>query len=352
MLTFVSDLAISTGESTLPKPIEVSALAMPTVRNAYSRCGEVGPMAAAWRSTFPLLLVAALIAFEERVSVPSCEIAGGGGREVDERPEDLKVMMVADLLLLGPDAGFTNFYFRHAFATKFFRKSFEKLKPDMLIILGDVSAKGFELTKSKWLSLLQQFQRMLGPFLGLPLHIVLGDRDIGFCTNINENFVSHIASNLPGLDSSGCGIFEISNVSFISLNAVALLCGNNDLRFNVEKVIENESLELHNSAKGLKEAAENGQSPSFSDFHWRENGASAGSGPVLLLHFPLHQMAGRTCDNIVLKRNLWHNIPVNHKSSMQMDRRYEIIFSILVASCRRHHDIVVLTEFYLLCFSL
>ncbi|KAK9270156.1 hypothetical protein L1049_025732 [Liquidambar formosana] len=115
------------------------------------------------------------------------------------------------------------------------QKSYENLKPDMLLVLGDVSAKGHELTKSKWSSVLHQFQRMLGPFLGLPFHVILGDRDAGECSGLNAKSVNWIASSFPGLDSAGCGAFEISNISFVSLNAVALLFGNNDLHFSVEK---------------------------------------------------------------------------------------------------------------------
>ena len=55
----------------------------------------------------------------------------------------------------------------------------------MLLILGDLSAKGSELTRSWWSSVLQQFHRLLGPFLGLPFHVILGDRDIGDCSELN-----------------------------------------------------------------------------------------------------------------------------------------------------------------------
>ncbi|RWR78464.1 metallophosphoesterase 1-like protein isoform X1 [Cinnamomum micranthum f. kanehirae] len=254
-----------------------------------------------WSSALPLLFVTALIVFEERVSVPNCEIVTADGHDLDgatDGPDDLKVMMVADLLLMGSDASFANIYFRYSYTTKFFRKSFERLKPDMLIVLGDVSAKGSELTDSKWLSVLQQFQRIMGPFLGLPLHIVLGDRDVGECCKLNAKSVDWIASSLPGLDSGGCGVFEISNVSFVSLNAVALLCGNNDLRFSMEKFIERESLDLRNHVKDTKEGLNepNEREDDFSNFHWRENSVSSGSGPVLLLHFPLHRTIGSNCD--------------------------------------------------------
>ncbi|KAF9610319.1 hypothetical protein IFM89_021989 [Coptis chinensis] len=241
---------------------------------------------------FPLVFVIGLAIFEERVSIPSCEIVPRDGVEVDK--EELRVMMVANLLLMGSEAGYMNMYFRDSYMAKFLKKSFDRLQPDMLIVLGDVSARGSELTKSRWLSVLQQFQRMLGPFLGLPLHIILGDRDIGECSKLDLKSVRWIASNMPGLDSSGCGAFEMSNVSFVSLNAVAMLCGNNDLRFSIEKVIERENSDLQTFSKDLVER-ENEPSQSVGHFGWRVTDMPSGSGPVLLLHFPLHRSPNNNC---------------------------------------------------------
>lgn len=165
----------------------------------------------------------------------------------------------------------------------------------MLLVLGDVSAKGSELPRTKWLSVLHQFDNMLGPFLDLPLHVILGDRDVGECSGLRANSVNWIARNFPGLDSSGCGAFEISNISFVSLNAVALLCGNNKLRFDVEKVIERESVDLQMEIEGMDEA--NNEFGMFSemsnDFRWRVNAMKSSSGSVLLLHFPLYR-SGKT----------------------------------------------------------
>lgn len=45
--------------------------------------------------------------------------------EFVEDPEDLKVMMVANLLLLGSEAGFVELYFRDYYMTKFFRVIFQ-----------------------------------------------------------------------------------------------------------------------------------------------------------------------------------------------------------------------------------
>ncbi|XVE60461.1 hypothetical protein DITRI_Ditri05aG0130400 [Diplodiscus trichospermus] len=272
-------------------------------------------VAVAWRSLFPLVIISAFVIYEEWVSFPSCRLLPNTadlpdehvGNE-DDSPEDLRVMMVANLLLLGSEAGFIDLYFRDYYMSKFFKKSFQILKPDMLLVLGDVSAHGSELSKSKWLSVLHQFDHMLGPFLELPLHVILGERDVGKCSDLDAKFVNWIARNFPGLDSSGCGAFEISNISFVSLNAIALLCGNSRLQFDVEKVIERESVYLQTEIKGNAEA--NNESGMLirelsSDFGWRENAMTPGSGPVLLLHFPLHRfgstnfMEGGTFKSII-----------------------------------------------------
>ncbi|XP_010269206.1 PREDICTED: metallophosphoesterase 1-like isoform X3 [Nelumbo nucifera] len=218
-----------------------------------------------WRSALPLIIAVALMTFEHWVTIPSCEVVSRDNVEDDSTKDsgELKVMMVANLLLLGSEAGYTNIYFRDSFTAKFFR----------------------------------QLQRMLGPFLGLPLHIVLGDRDIGECSKINAKFVNRIASNFPGLDSAGCGSFEVSNISFVSLNAVALLCGDNDLRFGVEKIIEKESVDLQTHTNAATEIANEttNSETNFSNFVWRENTMLSGSGPVLLLHFPLHSTLNSNC---------------------------------------------------------
>ncbi|XP_022768310.1 metallophosphoesterase 1-like isoform X2 [Durio zibethinus] len=255
-------------------------------------------VAVAWRSLLPVIIISTFIVYEEWVSFPSCKLLPNTTFNLDEHvgndddsPEDLKVMLVANLLLRGTEAGFFDLYFRYYYMSKFFKKSFQSLNPDMLLVLGDVSAKGSELSRSTWLSVLHQFNHILGPFLDLPLHVILGDRDVGECSGLDANSVNWITSNFPGLDSSGCGAFEISNISFVSLNAVALLCGNNKLLFDVEKVIERESVDLQMEIKGTDEAKN--ESAMFRElsygFSWRENAMTSGSGPVLLLHFPLYQ---------------------------------------------------------------
>ncbi|KAM7514595.1 hypothetical protein LguiA_004178 [Lonicera macranthoides] len=260
-------------------------------------------MAFALRRALPLLVIAFLLVYEDRVSIPSCKVVPEDGH-VDEpdHPDDLKVVIVANLLLLGSKAGYFNVFFRNYYLSKFFRKSFEILKPDMMLVLGDVSARGAKLTRNEWSSVLHQFHSLVGPFLTLPFHVTLGDRDIGQCSALNPRTVKLIASSFPGLDSAGCGAFEISNISFVSLNSVALLCGNNKLRFSVEKAVERESIDLRmDSENGTELVNEsNGIRASSGDIGWRENAMSSGSGPVLLLHFPLHQTVNSNCwgDNI------------------------------------------------------
>lgn len=161
----------------------------------------------------------------------------------------------------------------------------------MLLVLGDVSAKGSNLTRTKWKSVINQFHRLLGPFFSLPFHVTLGDRDIGDCNTLNPVSINWLSSYFPGLDSSGCGAFEISNITFVSINSVALLCGNNVLRFSVEKAIERESIDLRTENEQSNDEVGGSSEMRLMnrDIGWRENAMSSGSGPVLLLHFPLHE---------------------------------------------------------------
>ncbi|KAF5740244.1 metallophosphoesterase 1-like [Tripterygium wilfordii] len=263
-----------------------------------------------WRPLLPLLCLSCLLLYEEWASISSCKIVPGKDPDdysrgkVEASSDDLKVMIVANLHLQGSEAGLFDLYFRDYYLSKFFRKSFQSLNPDMLIVLGDVSARGSELTKSKWVSVLNQFHKMLGPFLGLPFHVVLGDRDIGECGELDANFVQLLAASFPGLDSAGCGAFEISNTTFVSVNAVALLCDNNEFRFSVEKVIERESIDLqmeNEGAAGIINEFHNFRETSH-HFELRENDVLPGSGPVLLLHFPLNRRADYHCNG---GRNAW-----------------------------------------------
>lgn len=224
--------------------------------------------------------------------MPSCHVVPGGEGHVAGGEDDLRVMVVAELLLLGSEAGYWDTLFRYHFLSRFFSKSFEILKPDMLLVLGDVSAKGSNSTRSKWKSVIHQFHRLLGPFASLPFHVTLGDRDIGDCSGLNPVSINWISSNFPGLDSAGCGAFEISNITFVSINSVALLCGNNMLRFSVEKVIERESIDLRMESDQSTGDLCGSRELRLMDreIGWRENAISSGSGPVLLLHFPMHEM--------------------------------------------------------------
>ncbi|KAM0971744.1 hypothetical protein FF1_019636 [Malus domestica] len=251
-------------------------------------------MAVSWKPLLPLIAISSLLVYEEWVSTPSCKTTPTPNIPEpipEHHPDDLKVMLVADLLLLGSDSGYFNHLFRDYYLSKFFTKSFHTLKPDMLLVLGDISARGHNLPKTKYVSVIHQFHRVLGPFLGLPLHVVLGDRDIGECDELSAESVSWVSRRLPGLDSAGCGAFEIGNVSFVSLSAVALLCGNNELRFSVEKVVERESMDFQMERERVNEGGDENDrlGKRVYEFGWRENAMSSGSGPVLLLHFPLNR---------------------------------------------------------------
>ncbi|KQK18914.1 metallophosphoesterase 1 isoform X2 [Brachypodium distachyon] len=268
---------------------QTEALAVNFALPVFSLHGSTSSAMAAWPNPWlPLFLVVALIAFEDWLSTPSCS---GGSPAHDPASGDLRAMLVADLMLLGSDAMYADRFFRNQIMSKLVTKSIETSNPDMIIVLGDVSAKGSEQNESKWVAVLEQFEGILGRYSSLPLHIVLGDKDVGGCSNLDGKFVHRMTKHLPGLDSSGCGAFEISNISFVSLNAVALLCDDNVLRSSLEKVMEKEShrfqSKLFNGVEHCLMGSEKGQG--FGDQGWRQNCMTAGSGPIILLHIPLHR---------------------------------------------------------------
>ncbi|KAJ0796366.1 putative calcineurin-like phosphoesterase domain, ApaH type, metallo-dependent phosphatase [Helianthus annuus] len=231
--------------------------------------------------------------YENWLPTPSCTLLPGQQIHHPNVGDDLKVMMVADLMLSGRDSGsrYWDLHFKDFYFSRFFKKSFDLLKPDMLIVLGDLSSQGSELSKRKWSYVVQEFHSLLGPFLDLPYHVVPGDRDIGECSRLNELSANKISRSFPGLDPSGCGAFDIGNVNFVSLNSVALLCGNNDLRFSVERALERERIELQTENEQVTDVMKESSGikiPKY-EFNWIENTMLSGSGPVLLLHFPLHQ---------------------------------------------------------------
>ncbi|KAF7100317.1 hypothetical protein CFC21_101846 [Triticum aestivum] len=282
---------------------------------------------AAWPSPWlPLVLVAALLAFEDWLSTPSCS---GGSPAPDLAAGDLRAMMVADLMLLGSDATYADRFFRDHVTSKLFTKSIETTNPDMIIVLGDISARGSEHNESKWIAVLEQFEGILGQYSSLPLHIVLGDKDVGGCSSLDGKLVHHMAKHLPGLDSSGCGAFEFSNISFMSLNAVALLCGGNTLRFNVEKVLERES--HHFQKKGLNGAdhsplgSENGEG--VGAHSWRQNSMTLGSDGTVSDH-PLVPPSSKLRG--VDGRRLYdqsHTLPANSTQYILQALKPRIIFS-------------------------
>jgi len=108
------------------------------------------------------------------------------------------------------------------------KKSFEKLNPDILIVLGDIFANGWKSTNKQWFSVLHQFQDMMDPSISVPLYIVVGDRDVGGYSETNR-LVDCAANSLPRLKSTACGSFSVSNVNFVSLNAIATACDQDNL---------------------------------------------------------------------------------------------------------------------------
>ncbi|XP_021740159.1 metallophosphoesterase 1-like [Chenopodium quinoa] len=283
-------------------------------------------MSNSWKIILSVTLFATLFdIYQHQITIPSCKIANANSNQTlfddfDHNHEDLTAILVSNLLLRGSDSSFFDLFFRDYFLSQFFSKSFDILKPDILLVLGDVSAKGFELTSKKWSSVVEQFERILGPYLHLPFHVTLGDRDIGECSKLKASLVRRVASSFPELNRGGCGSFGISNVSFISINAMALLCGNNELLSDVETVIETESAYLQTQSEDGEQSVKLNAADEASYQHrWRDNPTSPQSGPVLLLHIPLQQISNSYCNQESSSSAIWNSLPNSLKKLWRAD---------------------------------
>ncbi|KAK1391310.1 hypothetical protein POM88_010366 [Heracleum sosnowskyi] len=187
----------------------------------------------------PFILIIILIIYEDRISNPSCKlvpgsnppenVAGENGHSSGE--DDLKVMIVSNLLLLGSEAGLSYAYSKNINLS---RRGLNEIK---LIEKMDIELE--------------------------------------------------------------------SATSAISLNSVPLLCGDNSIRFSVEKTVETESTELQKETEET-ELKQVPKDVTLKDFSWRENALSSGSGPVLLLHMPLHLRANNYQDSTMYDENPIH----------------------------------------------
>ncbi|KAL2893883.1 Metallophosphoesterase 1 [Bienertia sinuspersici] len=102
--------------------------------------------------------------YHDLITIPSCNVVLPANANPNQTfntdfddsnsSEDFTAILVSNLLLRGTDSSLFDMLFRDFFLSQFFL-------PDLLLILGDVSAKGFQLTNKKWSSVVQQFERML-----------------------------------------------------------------------------------------------------------------------------------------------------------------------------------------------
>ncbi|KAK8970665.1 hypothetical protein KSP40_PGU004026 [Platanthera guangdongensis] len=261
---------------------------------------------AVWRSALPIVFIAVFLTFEDFITVPSCVISDVGDAAGGLGTANMKAMIVSDLLLKGSHSSYVDTIFRNIFISRFFRKSFEKLEPDMLVVLGDITAKTTKLGNSVWPAALQQFYRVIGPLRGVQLVVGLGERDVGECHELDREFVGKIASDLPGLDRTGSASFKFENISFFLINSIPFLCNENPLRFAVERLIESESFDLRAQMKDSSlEAGVSDEMNKHSDgFPKLKTHPPSGTGPVLLLHFPLSRAARGYERSSILGENL------------------------------------------------
>ncbi|GMN44335.1 hypothetical protein TIFTF001_013522 [Ficus carica] len=232
----------------------------------------------AWRPLFSLILVSALIIHDEWVSTPSCEtqtllptsnLDDSESESMEDHSEDLRVMLVADLLLLGSDS-------------------------EVVSELGARCAGGFGRCLGEGLGI-DEIEMAIGappvsrrsrPVSGASSSRRFGRQGRRPLQRAEREIRQLDRREIPGARLRRLRIVRDRQRQLRVAQRLALLCGNNDLRFGVEKVLERESSDLRAESE---EPDRVGEVSMVREFGWRENGISSGSGSVVLLHFPLRQ---------------------------------------------------------------
>ncbi|KAI5060383.1 hypothetical protein GOP47_0024803 [Adiantum capillus-veneris] len=227
----------------------------------------------------------------------------------------LKAMVVGDLHLGGATTLWLDRARRDAFMKASLKRAFQTLKPHSLLVLGDVSDWGRKSTKEQWHSVILRFKDMTMPFSGLPFHVLPGNHDVGDYYQITTSLMQQFVDAFPGLDDTGNEVFMIRNITFISLNAMALACEECPLYNTLKKVVEHLEVVLQTavqSAEHTQQADLPIHSPEY-----------ASTRPILLTHLPLYREDEGVCDSADIPICApWHEVEGGCKSLFQSPTLY------------------------------
>ena len=176
------------------------------------------------------------------------------------------------------------------------QRAYIAIKPHTLLILGDLSDWGRKSTDEQWQSVVDRFLKIAKPFLGLPFHVSVGNHDIGDFYQVTPALTHRFASSFPGLDETGSSTFMIKDVSFVSLNSMALACDGCPMHTSMKRLVEDtkERLQTFHSTNGLG------------------TDSNPFRKPVLLLHLPLYREDESLCNIVDIPRCApWHELEGN-----------------------------------------
>eukprot|EP00249_Psilotum_nudum_P005880 c19299_g1_i3 orf=850-1653(+) len=130
---------------------------------------------------------------------------------------------------------------------------------------------------------------MLLPYSDALIHVAVGNHDVGDYYEMSPSLLQRFVVSFPDLDETGSSLFMVENVTFISLNAMALAC---------------ENCPSHFAVKGLVDKARYLLVKSLNEEKQRTNPRL-----VVLLHLPLYRTDESVCNFIDTPRcGPWHEV--------------------------------------------
>lgn len=178
--------------------------------------------------------------------------------------QSLRIALIADTHMLGPYRGHWLDKLRREWQMSTAYYFMQLLhQPNSTFFLGDVFDEGQHVNSAEYDEYFKRFQRLFPKTSSDSLQVVTGNHDVGFHYRMNKNNLKRFYKSF---NTSSCDIIKIGNVTFITINSMAMEQDGCNICEEAERKIQSIAAKLAPNDK-----------------------------PILLQHFPLFRSSDDKC---------------------------------------------------------
>ncbi|GAB0096340.1 Metallophosphoesterase 1 homolog [Sergentomyia squamirostris] len=199
--------------------------------------------------------------------------------ENDEN-QPIKVMLLADTHLLGPNRGHWFDKLRREWQMhRSFQTAVNLFSPEVIFILGDIFDEGKWVTNSQFTDYSARFHSLFSIPEGTRMYGLAGNHDIGFHYQAHPKLVRRFEEEFH---TTGVSLVTLRDVHFVMVNSVAMEGDGCSLCSEAE-------IQLRNISKILRCSRNVGNCQGVPTL------PAAYSQPILLQHYPIYRDSDRDC---------------------------------------------------------